>query len=183
MLTHGLHSSSFSCPILYHCMYLFFSTFSMFFVVSHLKMDGTCTFVLKQSSKKMFQNISLQFLWFLDTFSFSFALVCLFYSACLVCSLIILSDSFKLMFSHNKSMLYTAVSPSEINVQDWDHVEESLLCLFHISLDLPRINGLCVSQQVADKSPSSYPKFLQGFLLPSGPLTTFPVFDSKTMTL
>lgn len=144
MFTLGLHSFSSSSPILYLCIYLFFIAFSMFFVVSLLRMD-VLLFWNKQSPKRNVPKYFPQILWFLDTVSFSFAHVSLFYSAHLICLFSYFLIHLSLCSITTNHCCELAVSP-DINMPDSVHVEESLLCLFHLSLDLLRINGLCVSQ-------------------------------------
>lgn len=130
------------------CRYLFFIVFSMFFVVSLLRMDVTCIFVLKEIKSK--GNIQKYFpLISGNTFLFFCPCMPLLFCPSYL-SFLILFDSSKLMRYQNKSVLCTSSVSFDINMPDWVHVEGSLLYLFHFSLDLPRINGLCVSQHEPD---------------------------------
>lgn len=80
-------------------------------------------------------------------------------------------------------LLCTNLAASDINMQDWGPVEQRLLWLFHYSLGVPRINGDYVSQHVPDSPFIRYFDFLKVFMLPAGPLTSFPVCSSKSMII
>lgn len=129
----------------------------------------------------MYQNIS--FIFFVLS-AHSFLCFCLsLFSACLICLFSCSLIHLGLYFYLYKLLLCTNLAPSNINMQDWGHVKQSFICLLHLFLDVRRVNGDRVSQHAPHSTFVSYSDFQKIFMLPSGPLTSFPVCGSKSMII